>query len=830
MHSLWQDLRYGVRTLFKSPGFTTIAILSLALGIGANTAIFQLLNAVRLKTLPVKAPQELAEVRIPNMDTARGSFSSRYNALSNPLWEQLRERQNVFSSVAAWGTSGFNLADGGEVRNAKGLYVSGDFFNMLGFTPALGRLFTASDDTRNCPSPGAVISHGFWQREYGGDKNILGKKITLARQPFEIIGVTPDSFFGLEVGRNFDVALPICAEALISGKNSRLASGTDWWLMVTGRLKPGITLSQATASLQTLSPELFQTTLPTNYPPVSIQSYLNFKLEAVSASSGYSTLRENYERPLWLLLAIAGIVLLIACANLANLLLARASARAREMAVRQAVGASRSRLVRQLLVESLLLAVAGSALGALLAQWLSRFLVAFISTARDSLFLDLKLDWRVLGFAAGVAALTCVIFGLAPAVRATRVDPGTVMKASGRGLTAGRERFSLRRGLIVVQVAFSLVLVAAALLFARSLNRLQNVEAGFRPEGVLITRARFSSLDLPVERRLAFRNELLDRIKAIPGVEAASETYVVPLSGSVSGNNVWIDGNPDQKQLISLSSVGPGYFETLRMTLLRGRDFDSRDSVNTPKVAVVNEVFAQKFLGSGDPVGERFWIEATPFTPETQYEIVGLVRDSKYEDLREQFQPIAFLSTTQDPQPSASAQLLIRSKLPQSEITAAVKREFAAINPAINILFQGFTTMVEEGLLRERLMATLSGFFGVLALVLASIGLYGILSYGVASRTNELGIRMALGAQTRDVLSLIFREAFLLVLVGVVVGLPFVFLTARFASTLLFGLTANDPVSLGVAALLMFVVALVAAYLPARRATKVDPLEALRYE
>jgi putative ABC transport system permease protein len=243
MHSLWQDLRYGVRTLFKSPGFTTIAILSLALGIGANTAIFQLLNAVRLKTLPVKAPQELAEVRIPNMDTARGSFSSRYNALSNPLWEQLRERQNVFSSVAAWGTSGFNLADGGEVRNAKGLYVSGDFFNMLGFTPALGRLFTASDDTRNCPSPGAVISHGFWQREYGGDKNILGKKITLARQPFEIIGVTPDSFFGLEVGRNFDVALPICAEALISGKNSRLASGTDWWLMVTGRLKPGITLS-----------------------------------------------------------------------------------------------------------------------------------------------------------------------------------------------------------------------------------------------------------------------------------------------------------------------------------------------------------------------------------------------------------------------------------------------------------------------------------------------------------------------------------------------------------------------------------------------------------
>src|SRR5439155_2893559 len=374
----------------------------------------------------------------------------------------------------------FNLAQGGEVRPAKGLWVSGDFFNTLGVQPAVGRVFTATDDVRGCSAPGVVISHSFWQREYGGEKSVIGRQLTLADHPFEIIGVTPASFFGLEVGRSFDVALPICAEAITSGKKSVLDSGTDWWLMVTGRLKPGWPLKQASANLQAISPGLFETTLPANYPPVSVKNYRGFKLEAVRGDAGYSALRENYERPLWLLLAIAGLVLLIACANLANLLLARASSREREMAVRQAVGASRGRLVRQLLVESLLLAVVGAALGAVLAQGLSQFLVTFISTTNDKVFLDLSPDWRLLGFAALVAALTCILFGLAPALRATRIEPGAAMKTGGRGLTAGRERFSLRRALVVIQVALSLVLVAGALLFSRSLNKLINVDAGFR--------------------------------------------------------------------------------------------------------------------------------------------------------------------------------------------------------------------------------------------------------------------------------------------------------------------------------------------------------------
>ena len=831
MRFIWLDLRYGIRMLRKNPSFTAVAILSLALGIGANTAIFQLLDAVRLRNLPVRAPQELAEVRIKDMTGARGSFNSRYNAVTNPVWEQIKERQQSFSGIAAWGNTTFNLAQGGEVRPAKSLWVSGEFFNMLGVAPLLGRVFTAADDSRNCSSPGVVISHPFWQREYGGDPNIIGRKVTLANHPFEIIGVTPASFYGVEVGQSFDLAVPICAEAIVAGKSTRLDSGTSWWLMVTGRLKPGYSLERATSELQAISPSLFETTLAANYPPINVKNYLNFKLEAVGVAGGYSGLRDNYERPLWLLFAIGGLVLLIACANLANLLLARGTAREREMAVRQAMGASRGRLVRQLLSESLLLAVVGAALGALLAQTMSRSLVSFISTSGDRVFLDLTLDWRVLGFAALVAALTCVLFGLTPALRATRIEPGAAMKASGRGLTSGGGRFSLRRALVVVQVALSLVLVAGALLFSRSLNKLMAVDAGFRQEGILIAGAGYRQLDVPPERRVAFRHGLLDRIQAIPGVEAAAEANIVPLSGNATGNRVWLDGSDTSAGLDSLFSwVGPDYFKTLRTPLLAGREFDEHDAANATKVAIINETFARKVFNGANPLGRRFWIESTPSDPETAYEIVGLVKDTKYGDLREDFEPIAFLSLAQEPRPGNNGQFLVRSNLRQVEISAAVKRAFAEANPAINITFYGFKTMIEESILRDRLMARLSGFFGLLALLLASIGLYGILSYGVASRTKEIGIRMALGARTREVLSSVLREAMTLVLVGVVVGLPIVFFATRFAAKLLFGLTPTDPVSLGLAALLLFVVALAAGYVPARRATKVDPLVALRYE
>jgi putative ABC transport system permease protein len=828
-----QDLRFGVRMLLKHKSFTTVAVLMLALGIGANTAIFQLLDAVRLRTLPVKAPQELAEVRLADTRGVRGAIG-RSTSLTNPIWEQIKERQQAFSGIFAWFAGRANLAPGGEARLARLLYVSGDFFNTLDVQPALGRLFTATDDQRGCGAPGLVISHEFWQREYGGDANVIGRRLALADHPFEIIGVTSANFYGMEVGRSFDLALPLCAIATVHDASDWLESGTIWWLMVTGRLKPGWSLEQATAHLQAISPGLFETTLPANYPSASVKDYLGARLIAVPAGSGVSQLRESYEQSLWLLLAIAGLVLLVACANLANLLLARASAREREIAVRQALGASRGRLIRQLLVESLLLAAAGAALGAGLAQALSRLLVSFLSTSADPVFLDLAPDWRVLGFAAGLAFLTCLLFGLVPAIRATRMELGTVMKSGGRGITAGRagfhRGFSLRRALTVAQVALSLVLVAGALLFSRSLGKLQAAPTGFRQEGVLIADVIFQRLNLPPDRHPAFKDELVDRIREIPGAESAAITDVIPLRGRARVN-VWMDGeDARQAKGTSLSRVSPGYFKTLQIPLLAGRDFDVRDRAGAPNVAIVNEAFARKFLNGANPVGHRFQVEATPGDPQTPYEIIGMVRDTKYGDLREEFRPIAYYAAAQNSGGGALAQVLIRSRLPQAEIVAAVKRVLSEINPAITVSFLGFKPMIEATILRERLMATLSGFFGLLALLLACIGLYGILSYGVASRTNEIGIRMALGAQARNVRWLILREALLLLLAGVTVGLPLIVVVTRLAETLLYGLTPTDPVSLGVAVLLLFAVAVLASYLPARRATKVDPMIALRSE
>src|SRR5215813_6397110 len=823
MSGLIQDFRLAARMLRKTPGFTLAAVISLALGIGANTAIFQLINAVRLKTLPVRAPQELSQVRIADMNGARGNFNSRYNAVSNPIWEQIRDHQQVFSGIFAWSPNTFNLAEGGEARDAKGLWVSGEFFNVLGVQPQLGRLLTASDDVRGCTAPGVVISHGFWQKEFGGASDVVGRKLTIADHSLEIVGVTPPSFYGLEVGRSFDLAAPICAEALLRGKNSRLDSGTSWWLMVTGRLQPGVSLTQANANLQTVSPAIFQTSLPGNYPAANIKDYLGFKLEAVSAASGYSLLREDYEYPLWLLFSIAGLVLLIACANLANLLLARGSMREREMAVRQAVGASRVRLVRQLLSESLLLAGVGTVIGALLAQALSRLLIRLISTTGDAIILDLTFDWRLLGFATAIAVVTCILFGLTPALKATQVQPAAAMKASGRGLTAGRERFTLRRALVVVQVALSLVLVAGALLFTRSLARLVNTDAGFRQEGILVTQAAFSRLNLPEEQRVAFRWQLRDRIRAIPGVESAADAGVVPLSGDLTVNHVWPDGHREAPAEVMLSWVGPAYFETLRTPLIAGRDFNAQDTNNAPRVAIVNETFARKVFNGANPIGQRFQRELTPNDPEESFEIVGLVKDTKYQDLREDFGPIAFMPTSQEGRPAAAGQFIVRSSLPESQITAGIRTAMAEENPRINLRFQNFKSMISEGLLRDRLMATLSGFFGLLALLLASVGLYGILSYGVASRLNEIGIRMALGAQTRDVLSMIMREGLVLAVVGIMVGLPFVFGVTRFAQSMLFHLSPTDPLSLTGAALFLFVVAIVAGLIPARRATKVDP-------
>jgi putative ABC transport system permease protein len=832
MNTLWQDLRYSLRLLRKNLSFTAVAILMLALGIGANTAIFQLINAVRLRTLPVKSPQELVEVRIADTTGVRGGWSSWHATATNPLWEQIRDRQQSFSDILAWGSDRWvNLASGGEARFAQTVWVSGDFFNTLGVQPILGRGFTKSDDERGCGSSGTVISYSFWQHEFAGDPSVIGKMVRLEGRPFEIIGVTPASFFGLEVGQSFDVALPICARQILYPEDGALTDGTHWWLSVVGRLKPGWSVDQATASLNAISSGVFEASLTSNYPAESVKSYLAFKLSAVPVGTGVSQLREAYGDPLWLLLAIAGLVLLVACANLANLMLARASAREREIAVRVALGASRLRLIRQLLVESLLLAAAGATLGALIAGDLSRFIVSFISTEGDGLFVALETDWHVAAFTTVVAILTCALFGLAPAVRVTRLAPNTILNAGGRGLTASRERFGLRRALVVSQVALSLVLVVGALLFSRSLRKLMTLDAGFQQNGLMVAYVNPVDMKIPPDRRLAFKRELLDRVRSVPGVEAAAETNVVPLSGTSWSNKLWIAGsNPEQGADSHISLISADYFKTMGTTLAAGRDFDERDTLNSPKVAIVNESFARQFTNGANPIAARFWIEATPTEPQTLYEIVGLTTDAKYRDLREDFAPVFFRAMSQNSRAGQFTQLVLRSNSDPSAILSAAKHAIHEINPAIVVTSGVFKSQVENSLLRERLMAMLSGFFGVLALLLACIGLYGMMSYSVAGRTNEIGIRMALGAKPRDVLWLILRETLVLVGAGVTAGLVASLSVTSLGSSLLFGLSPADPVSICVAVVVMLAVAAVAGYIPARRATKVDPMVALRYE
>src|SRR5580704_13746938 len=604
LESLWSDLRFGARLLRFNPVFAGAAILSLAIGIGANTAIFQLLDAVRLRTLPVKNPQEIARIAIDNRRGASGDFTSRYSDLTYPMWVQIHAQQQGFSNLFAWSPAQFNVAPSGEVHNVQGLWVSGEFFQTLGLEPQLGRFLNSTDDTPGCSAGGAVISYSFWQREFAGDRSVIGRAITLSRRPFEIVGVTPRDFYGVEVGRNFDVAVPLCAEPAIMGEDSQMKSGSGWWLASMGRLKPSWTIERATAQLQAISPAIFEATLPADYNPENSKHFLGFRLGAFSADSGVSDLRKEYEQPLWLLLALAGLVLLIASANLANLMLA----------------------------------AVGAVLGALLAHNLSQLLVASLSTQNNPLFVELGTNWRVFGFTAGLAVLTCVFFGLAPALRATSVSPGVVLKESSRGTTEGRGRFSLRRILVVSQIALSLTLLVGALLFARSLSKLTSVETGFRQTGILVTDIDFGSLKLSNEGRASFGHELLSRIRAIPGVESAATAETVPLSGNQEFHDIlpgMSEPLEDQNPVSAFNRVSPGFFQTLQIPLLAGRDFNDHDVAGSPLVAIINETMARRILKTNNPVGTMFRVRRLSKI-HGPFEIVGLVKDTKYGDLREE--------------------------------------------------------------------------------------------------------------------------------------------------------------------------------------------------
>ncbi len=488
LDTLWQDVRFGARLLRRTPGFTVIAVLSLTLGIGANTAIFQVMDGVRLRTLPVSDPEQLVAVRIAAPRNRHGNFFSRYAELSNPQWEQIRARQEAFSGVSAWAPRSLGLSASGEVRRAEGLAVSGNFFAVLGVPAARGRLFTDEDDRRGCAATVAVISHAFWQREYGSDPAIVGRKIQLDRHLFDIIGVTPATFSGVEVGRSYDVAIPICAAGVLSPDAGLIDQSYVWWLSVIGRLRPGWTAERATAHLRAISPSLFKDTLSSWFDPEAVANYLAFKLEAIPCAGGSSTLRADYSAPLWFLFGLSGLVLLASCVNLANLMLARAGAREMEIGVRLSTGASRWRVVRQLLTESLLLSVIGASAGVAAAHALGSALVASLGTGQDRLFLNLPTDWRVLGFGSAMVIVTTLAFGLAPALRATSTPLQQMMKTGGRGVAGGRRRPGLQGALVVVQVTLSMVMVVSAVLFALSLRNLATFDTGHRVEGLMAVR------------------------------------------------------------------------------------------------------------------------------------------------------------------------------------------------------------------------------------------------------------------------------------------------------------------------------------------------------
>jgi|SRR5215471_3781666 len=830
MSSLWKDVRYSLRQLRNSPAFTLIAILTLALGIGANTAIFQLIDAIRLRAIPVKNPEELATVRIADRHWGSGQFSSQYSQLTFPMWEQIRGRQQGFAQMAVFSNQLFNLATGGEVHYAKALRVSGEFFHVLGVEPFLGRLLGPDDDQPGCGIAGANIGFAFWQRNFGGDPAIVGKRLTLDGNSFEIVGVTPPGFNGISVGDAFDVAVPVCIEPIVSPRNNRLTIRHAWWLASIGRLKPGWTVERANAQIRAVTPAILQETIPPFYDAEGVKKYLEYKLGVFSASTGFSSLRRDSETPLLLLLGISGLVLVIACANLANLMLARAGAREQQITIRLALGATRGKMVRELLSESVLLAAAGSACGLFLAYAISRMLVAFISTGDSRIFLDLGMDWRVLGFATALAVLTTILFGLAPAFRGTRVEPAALLQSGSRGMTGGRKRLGLRRILVVSQVGLSVVLLMGALLFARSLRNLTTLNIGFQQNGILVTSVNFKHVQLPEASYVEYRRLLVKAVKAIPGVESVANAIMVPFGGETWNDDVLVEGSEQDQGVAWENFLGPGYFQTLGTPFLAGRDFDERDTTNSPKVAIVNQAFVRKILKGADPMGKRFRIHEPPGKPRPLYEIVGVTGDNKFQDMHEEYLPFMYFPTTQQENPRPDDQIIIRSSLPLGSLMASVKQVMNTVNPGIDLEFRVFKTQVHNSLVNDELMATLSGFFGVLAALLAAIGLYGVISYMVLQRTKEIGIRMAIGARRSDVVAMILKEAGILTVAGLVIGTTLALASAQVVKSLLYGLKPRDPLTLVLAVVTLAAVAAFASFLPAYRASRLDPLKALHYE
>jgi predicted permease len=831
---LWQDLRYALRMMRRNPGFTAVAVLSLALGIGANTAIFSLVDAVLLKMLPVKDPEQLVFLEkggIPKVKDSRN--------LSYAFFERLRAQRDLLAGVCTFNGISLNVVVDGQADLAEGQWVSGNFFAVLGVHALLGRIITEDDDKVPGGHPVVVISYNYWQQRFARDPAIVGKSIAVNGHPFTIIGVTPPDFFGVWVGDMPALWAPSMMYAqLVPGQSIEEYFNSTLY-HVLARLRPEVTEQQASAVLTGLLHQSSADT-GTQLSGIEPQSLRRLSVALIPASKGLSSLREQFSEPLRILMFVVGLVLLIACANVANLLLARATARRKEIAVRLALGAGRLRLIRQLLTESILLALTGGALGLLFAWWGSNFLLGLVRSGRDPVSLKLTLDVRVLGFTAAASLLAGILFGLAPAWRATRVDLIPSLKDSIRSSGAGA-RMGLGKALVLVQVALSLLLLIGSGLFVRSLGKLKSLDAGFNRENVLLVSTDPQIIGYQGRKIADLYQRILERIKAIPGVRSASfsSERLVGGGGSVNIGTVHVRGRPVRPHentykwaasgtmpTTPVCHVGPEYFETVGMTILRGRGFTAQDDENTPRVAIVNETFASHYFGDEDPLGQRF-----SFDPNSDgFEIIGIVKDAKYETLRQMSLPMYYLSHLQY-HASRETTFLIRTAADPAGIITAVReavREVDANLPLFDI--KTLAMQVDESLVQERLIGTVSSFFGLLSLLLAAIGLYGIMAYVVNQRTHEIGIRMALGAQRGAVLRMVMGQGMKLVLIGMALGLAASFAATRLVASYLFGITPTDPVTFVGVPMVLLIVALLACFIPARRASRVDPMVALRDE
>jgi predicted permease len=836
VENLGHDLRYSARMLAKSPGFSLVAVLSLALGIGANTAIFSLMNVVMLRSLPVADPGQLVLFGHGRMVGSTDSLPNKsWELYSYRFYRLFNQKTEVFSGVAAidsieFGTHGSVGGEGRELLRTS--LVAGNYFSVLGVNPARGRVLTDADDKTPGSGAVAVASYAWWQR-HGNDPAAVGKTIRMEGTDYTIVGIAPPGFFGTTVGELPDFWIPLSMEKEISPGWNGL--GDKWFqsLYLVARLKPGVTVAQATANTNLIFKQLIQSEyLDASPSPKDLADAALAQIELTPAARGMSRLRRQFSLPLEILTAIAGLVLLIACANLANLLLARGAARSREFGLRMAIGATRSRVVRQLLTESCLLALLGAAAG-VACTWKAGHLLLTMATASPEVAaMNVNPDLRVLAFTLALTLLTALLFGIAPAIRASRLDlAGSINlgRGQGPGIASPSSRVSLARGLIVAQIALSLVLLAAASLFLRSLMNLTRVDTGFNKQNVLVLSLDEYSAGFPQDARLVrLQQQIEDRVQALPGVQAASFSMFTFNQGQWS-DDVTVQGvprTPENSQDVLHNVVGNGFFSTMGLPILAGRGFNATDKIDSPKVAVINQTMARMFFPDSSPIGHHFGL-GDDVSNSGEIEIVGVVKNAKYVALQEDPEPAAYFPYSQRVQYFGNFE--VRYSGDAGQIASAVRRAVAEANP--NIAVNSVSTLsdqVDDSTANQRLIARLSAFFGLLAAFLVCIGIYGLLSYAVARRTSEIGVRMALGAKRSNVLWLILREILVLVAAGVVLGVPVALEGNSLVVKLLYGLTPADPASLLAAVAMLVAIALLAGYFPARKASQVEPTVALR--